>query len=200
MKRVDAEHPNEVGAKRFKEARLAAGLSQKQLDLDVGPDDFVASTRINRCELGVHRADYPMEVKLAKALGVPAGYFYAETDDLAKSSIAFHRAPKAARKLAMVALAGDVAGWAHRHHPNLATSASGCRCVQRTQHRQALVAGDAGHLQRMKSLLQEPRRRLMPKVVPSEILDAEVFQRSPPDASQSVGGGRQDGPAGLNWK
>jgi transcriptional regulator with XRE-family HTH domain len=109
MRKVDAEHPNELWAKRFKEARLAAGLSQRQLGLDVGLDDFVASTRVNRYELGVHRADYPMEVKLAKALGVPAAYFYAETDDLAKLLIAFHRAPKAARKLAMAALAGDVA-------------------------------------------------------------------------------------------
>ena len=42
---------------RLKQARLAAGLSQKMLGIEAGIDAFVASTRINRYELGVHKPD-----------------------------------------------------------------------------------------------------------------------------------------------
>lgn len=105
MRKEAADHPNQLWGKRFKEARLAAGLSQRDVGIEVGLDEFVASARINRYELGVHRADYPMEVRLAKALKVPVAYLYAETDDLAKLLIAFHRAPKVARRAAIDALA-----------------------------------------------------------------------------------------------
>ena len=43
---------------RLKQARLAMCLSQKQLGVQAGIDEFVASTRINRYELGIHKPDY----------------------------------------------------------------------------------------------------------------------------------------------
>ncbi len=104
-----SERPNWLWAKRFKEARIAAGLSQKQLGVEVGLDEFVASTRINRYELGVHRADFPMEVRLAKSLDVPVAFFYAHTGELAELLAAFHRATKPARKMAIEALTGSTA-------------------------------------------------------------------------------------------
>lgn len=73
-----------VFGKRLKEARLRLGLSQKRLGIVAGLDDFVASTRINRYELGVHKVDYPFACKLAEVLEAPVAYFYADDDQLAE--------------------------------------------------------------------------------------------------------------------
>lgn len=66
---------------RLKQARIAAGLSQKMLGIEAGIDAFVASTRINRYELGIHKPDLLTVRKLAKVLKVPMAFFYADTDD-----------------------------------------------------------------------------------------------------------------------
>lgn len=75
---------NKVWGKRLKEAREALGISQRQLGIDAGLDPFVASTRINRYELGVHKADYQVAQRLASVLRVPTAFFYADDDQLAK--------------------------------------------------------------------------------------------------------------------
>lgn len=46
-----------------------------------GIDAFVASTRINRYELGIHRPDLLTVRKLARVLDVPAAFFFADEDD-----------------------------------------------------------------------------------------------------------------------
>ena len=66
---------------RLKQARLAAGLSQKVLGIEAGIDAFVASTRINRYELGIHKPDLLTVRRLAEVLKVPMAFFYADTDD-----------------------------------------------------------------------------------------------------------------------
>lgn len=66
---------------RLKQARLAAGLSQKMLGIEAGIDAFVASTRINRYELGIHKPDLLTVRNLAQVLKVPMAFFYADTDD-----------------------------------------------------------------------------------------------------------------------
>ncbi|MGE4329334.1 helix-turn-helix domain-containing protein [Diaphorobacter sp.] len=66
---------------RLKQARLAAGLSQKMLGIEAGIDAFVASTRINRYELGIHRPDLLTVRKLAKVLDVPVAFFFADEED-----------------------------------------------------------------------------------------------------------------------
>lgn len=66
---------------RLKQARLAAGLSQKMLGIEAGIDAFVASTRINRYELGIHKPDLLTVRKLAEVLKVPMAFFYTDTDD-----------------------------------------------------------------------------------------------------------------------
>lgn len=79
---------------RLRQARDAADLSQKQLGIKAGLDEFVASTRINRYEGGVHEPDIGTARRLADALAVPLPYFYAEDDLLARMILAFTRMPK----------------------------------------------------------------------------------------------------------
>lgn len=59
------------------------GLSQKNLGILAGIDEFVASSRINRYEKGVHQANIEIVQKLAKVLKVPLAYFYTEDNELA---------------------------------------------------------------------------------------------------------------------
>jgi transcriptional regulator with XRE-family HTH domain len=75
--------PYTLGA-RLKQARSAAGLSQRQLGILAGIDPSVASTRINRYELGVHVPDISIAHALAEVLKVPSAFFYAVEDDLAE--------------------------------------------------------------------------------------------------------------------
>jgi len=84
-----ASEPTSVFSKRLKEARLDAGLSQRELGVLAGLDLFVASTRVNRYELDVHAPDKTTALRLAKALGVPLAYLYADSDRLARMIRAF---------------------------------------------------------------------------------------------------------------
>lgn len=70
--------------KRLKEARLAAKLSQKELGIAAGIDQFSASPRINQYEMGKHTPDFLTLKNLAIVLSVPTAFFYAEDDDLAE--------------------------------------------------------------------------------------------------------------------
>ncbi len=70
--------------KRLKEAREAAGLSQKQLGIKAGIDEFSASSRMNQYETGKHTSDYFTIKKIAEVLALPTSYFYTEEDNLAK--------------------------------------------------------------------------------------------------------------------
>lgn len=70
--------------KRLKEARIAAGLSQKQLGIAAGIDEFSASPRINQYETGKHTPDFSTLKRIARVVCVPPAYFYAEEDELAR--------------------------------------------------------------------------------------------------------------------
>lgn len=72
-----------VIARRLKEARLAAGLSQERLGVMAGIDEFSASARMNQYERGVHLPNPQLISKIADLLSVPTGYFYTEDDQLA---------------------------------------------------------------------------------------------------------------------
>ncbi|MGJ7466535.1 helix-turn-helix domain-containing protein [Comamonas thiooxydans] len=90
---------------RLKQARLAAGLSQKMLGIEAGIDAFVASTRINRYELGIHKPDLLTVRRLAEVLKVPMAFFYADTDDeIAELLFKYSRATEDARLRAQKAL------------------------------------------------------------------------------------------------
>ncbi|ARL30154.1 helix-turn-helix transcriptional regulator [Burkholderia cenocepacia] len=80
---MSSEETSVFGA-RLKEARLRVGLSQKQLGIAAGLDPFVASTRINRYELGIHKVDYQFAKRLAAVLSVSVAYLYADDPELAE--------------------------------------------------------------------------------------------------------------------
>ncbi|MNL36924.1 helix-turn-helix protein [compost metagenome] len=82
---------------RLKQARLAAGLSQKQLGIQAGIDQFVASTRINRYELGVHKPDYLTAQNLARVLGISAAFLYSPEDDIAALVFRYSQANRSQR-------------------------------------------------------------------------------------------------------
>lgn len=71
-------------AKRLKETRLAAKISQKKLGIASGIDQFAASARMNQYEKGKHTPDYLTLKRIAYVVEVPVAYYYAEDDDLAE--------------------------------------------------------------------------------------------------------------------
>jgi len=75
--------------KRLRELRKQRGLSQKQLGIEAGIDEFSASPRINQYEKGKHVPDYSTLKKLAAVLHTPTAYFYAEDDDLAETILRY---------------------------------------------------------------------------------------------------------------
>ena len=83
-----------VYSRRLREAREAYGISQRNLGIEAGLDDFVASTRINRYETGVHQPDLQTMQRLAAVLDQPLAYFYAEDDELAAVIRKFHESCK----------------------------------------------------------------------------------------------------------
>lgn len=76
--------PDSPLPKRLKEAREAAGLSQKRLGIAAGIDEFSASARMNQYETGRHTPDYSILKQIANVLKVSPAYFYAEEDRLAE--------------------------------------------------------------------------------------------------------------------
>lgn len=79
-----------VYSRRLRQAREAKGLSQRSLGIKAGIDEFVASTRINRYEKGIHQPDYQTLSLLAEVLSLPTAYFYAEDDLLANLIVDFY--------------------------------------------------------------------------------------------------------------
>jgi transcriptional regulator with XRE-family HTH domain len=94
-----------IVAKRLKEARLRAGVSQKLLGIQAGIDAFSASARINQYERGKHMPDLFTVGRLAKVLKAPAAYFYCEDPELAEVILKFASLGKAQKKRAMELLA-----------------------------------------------------------------------------------------------
>lgn len=74
---------NQLFSRRLKEVRQAMDLSQKNLGILAGIDEFAASARINRYEKGVHQASIEVVRQLANVLEVPVAFFYTEDDELA---------------------------------------------------------------------------------------------------------------------
>lgn len=85
------EDTNQFWGRRLRDVRAESCMSQKAIGSVAGLDQFLASTRINRYELGVHKADFLIAQRLADALNIPASYFYTVDDQLAEITIAYHR-------------------------------------------------------------------------------------------------------------
>jgi transcriptional regulator with XRE-family HTH domain len=70
-------------ARRLKEARERAQLSQKELGIRAGIDEFSASARMNQYETGKHIPSFQTLQKIGKVLKIDAAFFYCESDELA---------------------------------------------------------------------------------------------------------------------
>lgn len=84
-------------AVRLKAARLAKGLTQEQLGILAGIDEFSASARMNRYEKGIHEPHYSMMQHIAKVLGLPVAYFYCDHDQVAELLATVATLPSEAR-------------------------------------------------------------------------------------------------------
>lgn len=73
-----------IFTRRLKEARLRKGLSQEQLGILAGIDEFSASARMNQYERGKHVPDLSTITRIAVALGIPVAYLFADDDRLAR--------------------------------------------------------------------------------------------------------------------
>ncbi|UKE42780.1 helix-turn-helix transcriptional regulator [Xanthomonas translucens pv. secalis] len=72
-------------AKRLREARLAADLTQEALGVAAGLSVDVARVRINRYEKGGRECDLRTAERIADALGIPLAAFFARSDEMAKA-------------------------------------------------------------------------------------------------------------------
>ena len=95
---TSAETPVTLFARRMKSAREHLGISQKELGVRAGIDEYCASARINQYERGKHTPDLLTTQNLAKVLKVPAAYFFAEEDCLAELIVTFGRLKSSDRK------------------------------------------------------------------------------------------------------
>ena len=91
-------------ARRLKEARQRAGLTQERLGILAGIDEMSASARMNQYERGKHAPDWLTVQRLAAVLQVPVAYFYADDDDAAELLLAFYALPLEAREEAVNAI------------------------------------------------------------------------------------------------
>ena len=57
----------------------------------------MASTRINRYEVGVHAPAYSIALKLAEVLDVPVAYLYCDDEALSRIILEFHHTNKIMR-------------------------------------------------------------------------------------------------------
>jgi transcriptional regulator with XRE-family HTH domain len=96
-----------IVAERLKEARLRAGISQKQLGIKAGIDAFSASARINQYERGKHMPDLQTLTHLAEVMKVPVPYFYCADPELASFIVAFSALGRLQRKR-LIGLLGEL--------------------------------------------------------------------------------------------
>lgn len=87
-----------IVAERLKQARQRAGVSQKQLGIQAGIDEFSASARINQYERGKHTPDLRTPSRLAAVMQVPVPYFYCRDAELAAIILKFSVLEQAQRR------------------------------------------------------------------------------------------------------
>jgi transcriptional regulator with XRE-family HTH domain len=90
-----------VVARRLKEARMRADLSQGELGVKAGMDKFSASARISQYEHGKHMPDLQTLTRLANVLRMPVPYFYCDDPELAELIARFSELSKAQRRRAL---------------------------------------------------------------------------------------------------
>ncbi|AWV04745.1 MULTISPECIES: helix-turn-helix domain-containing protein [Burkholderia] len=103
----DATSPS-VFPKRLKQARLRSGLTQEQLGIQAGIDEFSASARVNQYEKGKHTPTLQTSQRLARAMLVPTSFLY-EDDDLLANLLAIAGRLSKEKKRALLASAEALA-------------------------------------------------------------------------------------------
>lgn len=79
--------------KRLAQARKRVGLSQKELGIKAGMDEFAASPRINQYERGKHTPDFETATRLAKVLKIPPSSLYTKDNRLAEIILLYGSLP-----------------------------------------------------------------------------------------------------------
>ena len=87
-----------IVARRLQEARLRTGISQKQLGIKAGIDEFSASSRVNQYESGKHMPGLQTLTHLAAVMHVPVPYFYCQDTELADLIVKFSALGEPQRK------------------------------------------------------------------------------------------------------
>lgn len=87
-----------IFALRLAQARVRAGLSQIELGRRAGMEPGVASPRINQYEKGLHVPHHETAKRLAKVLGIPTAFLFAEDEQLAKLLLAWAEMSPTQRK------------------------------------------------------------------------------------------------------
>ncbi|WP_199542541.1 helix-turn-helix domain-containing protein [Paraburkholderia kururiensis] len=97
-----------VFPKRLKQARLRSGLTQEQLGIQAGIDEFSASARVNQYEKGKHTPTLQTSQRLARAMLVPTSFLY-EEDELLANILAIAGRLSKEKKRALIASAEALA-------------------------------------------------------------------------------------------
>ena len=82
---------SELVARRLKEARARAGLSQRRLGILAGIHEDSASPRINQYERAKHQPDAQTLDRIGKVVGAPLAYFFTADDRMAALLVTLHR-------------------------------------------------------------------------------------------------------------
>ena len=96
-------------ARRLKAARTRVGLTQVELGVGAGIDEYSASARVNQYERGKHWPDFGTVRRLADVLQIPTAYFYADEDALADLVLRYFSL-KGKRKKELLDFAARLAG------------------------------------------------------------------------------------------
>ncbi|MDO3620217.1 helix-turn-helix transcriptional regulator [Ralstonia pseudosolanacearum] len=90
-----------VLARRIRQARLAAGMSQVELALEAGIEPETASSRMSRYESGLRIPDPELVERMAAVLSRPPGWFYEPNEQLAELLLTAWRLRPADRRRVM---------------------------------------------------------------------------------------------------
>ena len=96
---------------RLKQAREAAGYSQRGLGIALGLDVDSASPRINQYERGRREPGLETVSRIAALLKVPLAYLYCEEDDLAEAMLALARLDAATRARVIAGIETEAGRW-----------------------------------------------------------------------------------------
>lgn len=93
-------------ARRLRQARERAGLTQTDLGLRIGIDPSAASPRMNQYEKGLHEPPHALTKRMAEELDVPLAYFFTENDERMAELLAAWNSldPRSRKALASLAM------------------------------------------------------------------------------------------------